>query len=324
MRDERGISKPLGPLLARGGEGGVYRLAERDDVLVKVYHPEVLADAARRRRLERKIGEMCQAQELRNHSRAAWPRTGLLSSAGEWCGYAMLRKHGVSLRELCGNPVNLARLAPAWHRQHLVKLCVDFLDTIDAFCSKRTLPIDFNPSNFLVNVSAVEVNFIDCDGFQFLGASVMHLCEAVLPEMCAPEILARKNWREVPVAASSLRFSIGMMLFYILMVGNSPYRHRNGNDPVENLANGCCGLGIGADCQLPSGLYYTIWSHLIFDLKALFIRCFRDGHGKPDARPSVAEWRSVLVKYNACLRAGHAEASIIPDRPKSAEFRGPV
>ena len=314
----------MGPLLARGGEGVVYRLAERDDVLVKVYHPEVRADTARRRRLERKIGEMCVALELRSHPRAAWPRIGLFSPSGEWCGYAMLRKQGVGLRELCGNPVNLARLAPAWHRQHLVKLCVDFLDTIDTFCKKMTLPVDFNPSNFLVNIPAVEVNFIDCDGFQFQGASAMHLCEAVLPEMCAPEILAHKNWREMPVATGSLRFSIGMMLFYILMVGNSPYRHRNGNDPVANLASGCCGLGIGGDCQLPSGLYYTIWSHLIFDLKALFIRCFRDGHGNPDARPSVAEWRGVLVKYNACLRAGHADASIIPDRPKSAEFRGPT
>lgn len=322
VMDDQGIVKRLAGKLAHGGEGVVHRLAERSDILVKIYHPEVLADALRKQRLERKIREMSNNEALRNHPRAAWPLVCLKNPTGEWCGYAMRVKEGVSLRELFGNPFNLARLAPVWHRQHLVRLCVDFLDTIESFGAEKTLPVDFNPSNFLIDIQDICMSFIDCDGFQFKGVAGIHLSEAVLPEMAGPEVLRRKSWHEAPVAEHSLRFSLAMTLFYILTIGNSPYRHRNGNDPVRNLMDGSCGLGTGAECQLPKGSFYTIWSHLIFDLKALFIRCFREGHGNSSVRPTIAEWRVALLKYNQCLKAGHSDASLIPDRPKSSGFRG--
>ena len=144
----------------------------------------------------------------------------------------------------------------------------------------------------------------------------MHLSAALLPEMAAPEVLDNHAWKDCPVAMDSLRFSVGMMLFYILNLGNSPYRHRNGSDPVENLRKGACALGRGANCVLPPGATYRIWSHLIFDLKELFIRCFRDGHRNPSIRPSVNDWREALLKYNHCIRAGHSCPSLIPDQAK--------
>ena len=321
--DDQGVEKKLAGLLARGGEGTVHRLAGRDDVLIKIYHPEILADHGRRRRLQNKIVDMTSNCGLRRHDRIAWPLVSLYACSNRtWCGYAMMARSGVSLRELCGNPMNLARTAPGWHRQHLVRLCVGFLDTIESLCNERALPVDFNPSNFLIDLQSINMNFIDCDGYQFLGSSGMHLCEALLPEMAAPEVVVRNGWRDHPVSPESLRFSVGMTLFYILNLGNSPYRHRNGHDPVRNLIAGTCGLGKGADCELPRGSCYRIWSHLTFKLKELFIRCFREGHGNPSARPSIIEWRDALLHYNHCLRKGHAEATLIPDRPKSSDFRG--
>ena len=113
-----------------------------------------------------------------------------------------------------------------------------------------------------------------------------------------------------------------MVLFFILNLGNNPYRHRNGNDPIENLRAGLCGLGRGADCELPRGPWYVIWSHLIFDLKQLFIRCFRDGHRNPVARPAIAEWRAALLKYEDCLVRGFSDAALIPAQAKDQNFRG--
>jgi len=323
VTDDRGVEKRLAGMLARGGEGTIHRLADRNDVLVKIYHPEILADHGRRQRLQGKIADMTASSALRCHDRIAWPLVSLFSRHdGEWCGYAMMTRSGVSLRELCGNPMNFGKTAPGWHRQHLVRLCVDFLDSIESLGKGRALPVDFNPSNFLIDLKAVRMNFIDCDGYQFLGSSGMHLCEAILPEMTAPEVLRRNGWRESPVAPASLRFSVGMTLFYILNLGNSPYRHRNGHDPVQNLIAGTCGLGKGADCELPRGSCYRIWSHLTFRLKDLFIRCFREGHGNPSARPSIADWREALLHYNHCILKGYADASLIPDRSKSSGYQG--
>ena len=323
VADSQGLEKKLSRLLARGGEGTIHRLAERNDVLVKIYHPEILADHGRNKRLRDKITDMAANSSLRRHDRIAWPLVPLFSRVnGGWCGYAMKARAGASLRELCGNPMNFARTAPGWHRQHLVRLCVDFLDTIESLGNERALPVDFNPSNFLIDLETIRMNFIDCDGYQFMGTSDMHLCEAILPEMAAPEVVRRNGWSEAPVSPASLRFSVGMTLFYILNLGNSPYRHRNGHDPVKNLISGTCGLGKGADCELPRGSCYRIWSHLTFKLKELFIRCFRDGHGDPTARPSIAEWHEALMHYNHCILKGHADASLMPDRAKSSDFRG--
>lgn len=322
VMDDRGVAKTLGRELARGGEGTIHTVGDRPDVLVKIYHHSVLDDAHRSSRLARKIAEMACHAGLRNHDRLAWPLVPLyFRENNRWCGYAMRLRPGVSLRQLCGNPRNLAMKVPHWHRQHLVRLCLDFLDTIDALAIQKTLPVDFNPSNFLVNTEEVRMGFIDCDGFQFAGASGMHLSQALLPEMAAPEIMSRSRNQDMPIAGTSLRFSVGMTLFYILNVGNSPYRHRNGNDPVSNLIHGHCALGKGSECEFPKGSAYLIWSHLIFDLKNLFIRCFREGHADPAARPSNAEWREALLKYNHCLVRRHADASIMPAQPKSTDFR---
>lgn len=323
VADDKGRTIPLGAILASGGEGKVYRLANRADLLVKIYHPQILADLARKSRLQRKIREMTECKALKENDHVAWPLVPVTSmTSGEWCGYAMRLRTGISIREICGNPRNFGLAVPHWNRQHLIRLCVDFLDTIDSLAKSSTLPVDFNPSNILVDTDTIRLNFIDCDGYQFMGATGMHLSEAMLPEMAAPEVLQHKKWTNTPVLGSSLRFSVGMLLFYILNLGNSPYRHRNGSDPVQNLIDGSCGLGRGPDCQLPAGSCYLIWSHLIFDIKELFIRCFREGHSDPSVRPSITEWREALLKYNHCLLQGHADASVMPKYAKSSDFRG--
>ena len=320
VRDGQGTEKRLGKELARGGEGVVYQLEERADVLVKVYHARVLEDAGAAARLERKINAMTTNQRLRGLDRAAWPLRPLYDpNSGQWCGYAMRRQTGINLQGLLGAPQNMREFAPAWNRLHMVRLCLDFLETIEVLSAERTLPVDFNPCNFLVDVTTARCAFIDCDGYQFLDAAGnLHLCEAVRPDLAAPELLERNRWNEAPVKPASLRFSVGMVLFFILNLGNNPYRHRNGNDPVDNLRAGICGLGKDADCPMPPGPWYVIWSHLSFDLKNLFIRCFRDGHADSSARPAIAEWRDALQRYEYRLRTGKADAAPIPAGPKAS------
>jgi len=310
VMDDRGIPKTLAGTVARGGEGTIRSLAGRDDILAKIYHPAILADAARRARLERKIRDMAGHAELRAHSQLAWPLLPLRSPDTGWCGFAMRRVPGVCLRSLLGGPALLAARCPGWHRQHLVRLCLDVLDAIGFLSRHHAMPVDFNPSNLLVDTTGVRAGLIDCDGFQFQGVGGLHPCGALTLEMAAPEVIGMRGGTHVP--AESVRFSVAMLLFYILTLGNSPYRHRNGGDPVHNLASGACALGRGASHAPPSGSFYRIWSHLIFDLKELFIRCFRDGHSRPELRPALSEWREALLKYNRCLVLGHAEASPVP------------
>lgn len=319
VMDDRGVRKALGKIIARGGEGVVHAVPGRDDLLVKLYHAQSLADGAKRGRLERKITAMCGHKGLKDHERLAWPLLPMYRAAdGAWCGYVMKKRDGVSLRQLLGNPRNLGTMAPGWHRQHLVRLCMDFLDTIDSLASNKALPVDFNPSNFLVDLRTARLAFIDCDSYLFEGADGLHSAEVIMPEMAAPEVMRDLRIHVRPPSPDALRFSVGMILFYILNIGSSPYRHLNGHDPVSNLMQGKCALGHGTECRFPKGSAYLIWSHLIFDLKNLFIRCFRDGHGDPSQRPKTNEWRVALLKYNHCIVSRHKEAAILPPAPKTS------
>ena len=220
--DDRGVAKPLAGMVARGGEGTIHALAGRNDLVVKIYHPAILADASRCARLERKIRDMAAHTELRAHSQLAWPLLPLHAPDTGWCGYAMRAKPGMSLRLLLGGPAQFAVRCPTWHRQHLVRLCLDYIDTIGFLAARRALPVDFNPGNLLADTAAVRLHLIDCDSFQFQGTGGLHPCEAVTPEMAAPEVIAARGACHAPVPVESVRFSVAMTLFYILTLGNSP------------------------------------------------------------------------------------------------------
>lgn len=187
--DDHGNAKALAGKVADGGEGSIHAIAGRDDVLAKIYHPTILADAPRRIRLEYKIRAMAQHPELRTHPHLARPLLPLQAPGFGWCGYAMWRKPGVSLRALLGSPLQLARHCPHWHRQHLVRQCLDFLDTLAFLAANRALPVDFNPGNLLVDIANVRVHFIDCGSFQFQSDGRLFQGESITPDMAAPETL---------------------------------------------------------------------------------------------------------------------------------------
>jgi len=317
VQDENGIQKKLSSILDQGGEGVVYNIEGAPDLLAKIYHSSLEGES--RRTTQQKIEEMTQVTHLRKHSQIAWPLVSLFDERHQWCGYAMRRKQGVSLRELLGSPQNFGEMVPHWHRQHLIRLCLDFLNIVKDLSQNRVLPVDFNPSNFLVDTQSVRMHFIDCDSYQFQGREKVYLSEVVLPEMSAPEVVRANNWSQKQVRSDSLSFSIGMVIFYILTLGNSPYRHKNGTDPVQNLLQGKCALGKGADCQLPRGATFKIWSHLTYDLKTQFIQCFRDGHSNSNARPKVKVWEKSLRDYNYHIQQGHHEASAIPRTSKKSK-----
>jgi len=149
VMDESGIRKPLGEMFAQGGEGVIHRMGDHGEIIAKIYHPEILSNPSRALRLRCKIEDMTGSTMLRSHESLAWPKVSLQDESGVWCGYAMQLSKGRCFRSVFGNPYNLATLAPHWHRQHLVRICLDFLEVIEVLARNRAIPVDFNPSNFL-------------------------------------------------------------------------------------------------------------------------------------------------------------------------------
>jgi hypothetical protein len=95
-----------------------------------------------------------------------------------------------------------------------------------------------------------------------------------------------------------------------------------GDTPIENLRSGKTPVGIGNGCQFPRGRWYDIWSHLPFRMKKLFVQAFVDGHSAPSSRPTLKDWQQALSVYRNDMDKGWMETAIIPDGPKSRQYRG--
>ena len=91
--------------LADSGEGSIYEIADRAEVVGNIYHEATIADPERRTRLERKIRDMADHTALRAHPQLAWPLLPLHTPNSGRRGFAMLRKSGISLHALLGTRI---------------------------------------------------------------------------------------------------------------------------------------------------------------------------------------------------------------------------
>lgn len=313
--DLNGVQQDLAEPLARGGEGTVHPLRARPEVVVKLYHPHVLAQCAE---LGTKIATMRVMSEFVRDEGFAWPRVDVFDAQRRWLGYGMRRVAGLSFQNLC-QPALVRERLPHWDRRHLVRVARDFIEKLDALHKRGIIVGDINPGNFLVDPDTCAVRFIDCDSYQVRNGQLF-LCRVAIPDFMAPEIVDSFGSTERTVEHEL--FSVAVMLFKLLMFGLHPYSHRNGSDPISNLRKGMSPLGRGAQCLFPVGPWYTIWSHLPYKLKSLFIRTFRDGYREPAQRASLGEWRAELGSYAYQLDNGIQSLELFPATPKTDEYLG--
>ncbi|NLF17450.1 MAG: hypothetical protein GX595_09350 [Lentisphaerae bacterium] len=306
IADRYGRERRLGALLAQGGEGSVYCLADQADALVKIYHPHV---RTARRDLERKIEAMRRDQDSLNDASLAWPRIAVYVRPGRWVGYAMRRLQGTSLQTLCQAQLIRERL-PGWTRRHLVRTALSFVEVLSRLHSRGVVVGDINPRNFLVDADDCSVRCLDCDSFQVQSRDEVFPCRVMVPEYQPPEVL------NAPAATlrtvRSDRFAAAVMLFRILMVGQHPYNHAGGEDPASNLLKRRCPLGPGAPCRLPHGPWETLWKQMPGPVRTLFIQAFREGDLNPDRRPELKAWRVALEDYLEAIDRGRCRSALFP------------
>ena len=308
---------------ASGGEGTVYALPQKgkDHVLVKIYRESVLQDPRELRILRGRLSDMLHLAELGKQPWIAWPRAGVFNRNGEVIGFAMNRCSGPSFLALSGGPASVEKTFHGWDRTHLVRTGIDFLKKLEFLAAYDVLVNDFNPANFLVSRQS-EVSFIDCDSYQIpkRGKGV-HITHTYFPLHVAPEFLKDKNLLTCPRSVHQVEFEAAVTVFMLQMYGLSPYTyyepsHRSAcGTPDENLLQGRCPLEIGAGCLFPAGGWYYLWSWLSGSLKAALIQTFREGHGNPEKRVSLAQLREELEKMLFLMEKDPQHRTLSPENP---------
>jgi DNA-binding helix-hairpin-helix protein with protein kinase domain len=314
--DKQGNAKQLDAKLAAGGEGAVYPLAGRPDVLIKLYHAEVLKK--RGTELEQKIQAMLYIKD-KFAEKYSWPRLSIFNQQGKWIGYAMRKVEEWPMQALA-HPQISKKYFPNLDRLQIVRYLISYLASLHQLHQQNIFVGDFNLRNTLCNTKTNEVSFIDCDSYQFDLDGQFFPCPVLSADMTPPEHhkLASNEVRRTPESES---FSAAIVLFKALMLGRHPYDAMGGEDPVKNIQNGHFPYGLGSK-GIPIGPWYNIWSHMPHQLKNLFIQNFGEGAKNTTARPSVPDWLEALRLYEREMNKGWHEMAIIPSKPKEQNYRG--
>ncbi len=133
----------------------------------------------------------------------------------------------------------------------------------------------------------------------------MYRCLVGKPEYTAPE-LQGKSYADVDRSPETDCFGLAVLLFQLLMEGTHPYQAKG--KLVDDAPS--------SQTKIIKGLFpYTMrtrdiappdhappFAILSPELRALFARCFAEGHLRPDLRPKASEWLQVLQNYWSSLK----------------------
>ncbi|HET7461977.1 MAG TPA: hypothetical protein VFJ82_12045 [Longimicrobium sp.] len=286
--------------IGAGGEAVVYEVPGDQRLVAKIYHQPGIERA-------RKLTLMlANPPRLPEGTSIAWP-VDLLLHPGGFAGFLMPRADGPRLFEFY-NPVTRRATAPAFHYGLLHRAGRNLAEAFHALHQAGYVVGDVNESNLLVHPRTAAATLVDADSFQVRDeeAGAVFRSRVGKAEFTPPE-LQGVSFNDVDRAPEHDRFGLAVLLFLLLMEGTHPFavRMSPGEDalPVEERIR----LGLfphaREDDEVHPPRLSPRFDTLDPGLRALFVRCFVQGHADPAARPAPAEWAQALETAEAALAA---------------------
>jgi DNA-binding helix-hairpin-helix protein with protein kinase domain len=311
-------AKALGSLLAQGGEGEVYTLPDRPDLLAKCYHSSILQQ--RGELLRTKIKAMVEVKRyFKSSAWVCWPLLEIFNDRDEWIGFVMKRANGVQMSRLA-HAMAYKKAFPNLDRVSILNYLLSFLARVRSLHDAGVLIGDYNLNNIVCATNSDEVSLIDCDSYQMKVNGRFYPCPVGSPDMTPLEHHDVDFSRVVRTESSEI-FSVAIVLFKCLMLGRHPYDVVGGEDPVSNMKHGRFAYGKG-NTGIPEGPWYNIWSHMPYMVKNLFINTFTSGARNQSDRINIDEWLNALTVYRNEINKGWHSNCVRPDAPKGKKRNG--
>jgi hypothetical protein len=310
------------PRVDRGGEGEIFRLRSQSDLVLKLYHPDVLAE--RGATLAVKIPAMIEnppddPTREQDHVSLAWPLDTVVDQQGVFTGYVMpfIDTSSSAKLHMVSNPSDRKRSekAPDWlsgfRWDYLLRTATNLASATQALHEKGYVIGDFNESNVLVRQNTF-VTLVDCDSMQVPSPSGNpFLCRLMRPEFTAPELI-HENLAVVPRTQESDLFPLAVHIYQLLMEGRHPFAgvwHARTDKP-ERHELAARGLFVQkGDKSLTPQAGTPAFAILTDEVRALFLRAFVNGAKDPGARPSALEWYEALQAMATTLVTCETEAA---------------
>jgi DNA-binding helix-hairpin-helix protein with protein kinase domain len=286
----------LGRELGRGGEGAVYEVLDKPELVAKVYHEPVTEEKAE------KLRQMCALQNEKLLKLAAWVVETLHTPPhGKVAGFLMPKVNsGTAIHELY-NPKSRRRHFPEADWRFLTRAAGNLARAFSVVHTHGHAIGDVNHGNVVIARDAT-VRLIDCDSYHLNAPEQSFLCEVGVSTHTPPE-LQGKSLREIERTANHDNFGLAVLIFQLLFMGRHPFSGTYlgaGENTLENsIKEHRFAYGDDAEKRLmrqpPATLPLSVVTARVANL---FERAFLTVENRPSAR----EWIEALGELEENLR----------------------
>jgi DNA-binding helix-hairpin-helix protein with protein kinase domain len=297
--DETGLAWRVGEQLAAGAEGGVFRLVDRSEWCVKLYHQRPLAPERRA-----KLAAL-RALPPALRTCAALPLSLVAASArsSEWFGVLLPFVEGHDIYELYNPQGRRAHFLHATF-EFVVAAALNLARAFEGVHAHGIIVGDISEQNIRVRPDAT-LTLIDCDGFQLHAAGQFFASNIGTPIWTPPELQGLSLAGAVRTRNHD-GFGLAQLIFLLLFGGRYPFAGRplsgEALAPEEAIAKFAFAFDPAPARPLlepPPGAPRL--DALPARFTELFLRAFRTGSDAPNARPSPKEWGEALGELRGGL-----------------------
>ena len=296
----------LGAELGRGGEGAVYEIAGRPEVVAKVYLKSIDAERSE------KIGVLVSLGTDKLRVLSAWPMEVLRDSAGNTCGFTMPRIVGHKDIHTLYNPRSRKAEFASADWRFLIRAAANVARAFAVIHGAGVVVGDVNERAVMVSKDAM-VRVVDCDSFQVFVGGRRFPCTVGVPTFTPPELQNQKDFRSVVRTTNHDNFGLALLIFQLLFMGKHPFAGRylgRGDMSLEKaIAEFRFAYGSQArtlQMEAPPGA--PALAIVPVTTATLFEKAFST-NGTNQARPGATEWVAALEALESQVKKCSANAS---------------
>lgn len=286
----------FGQELGRGGEGSVYEVMGRSDLVAKLYHKPLPKEK------QEKIEAMVRLKTERLLRFTVWPVDVLLGAGRRVVGFLMPVLKGQEIHKLYGPKTRLSEFPQAGY-SFLVHTAANLARAFAAVHEEGHVVGDINHSNFYVTEQAT-ILMLDCDSFQVQSGSTRFGCDVGIPMYMPPELQGIRTFRGVIRTRNHDNFGLAVFLFMLLFMGRHPFAGKysgSGDMPIERaIREFRFAYGPSASARQmqppPGALPLAV---LPPKVQQLFVRAF--SQESMSGRPGAEEWIAALQEMSGAL-----------------------
>ncbi len=298
--DNRGVAVRLGDELGRGGEGSVFHVPDRPDLVAKVYHGSLDRTKAE------KLSTMVGLRSARLLALAAWPVDTLHDRpSGEVAGVLMPKVSGFREIHTLYSPKSRITTFPNAGVPFLIHAATNVARAFKVIHEHGHVIGDVNHGNLLVSDQGT-VKLIDCDSFQVAAQGRHYLCEVGVATHTPPELQGRP-FHGVIRTPNHDAFGLAVLIFQLLFLGRHPFSGRYmgaGDMPIERAVTE---LRFAYGSQAASRQMFPPpgtppLGVVSAPVASLFERAFSSTGMRDGGRPTPQEWERALTGLAQALK----------------------